>query len=117
MFWTVTSPFIAPPIFSTGGADANFTVMSAPPLKSIPYLSPCCIAMLMKPATVNTSEAIIKGHFLPRKSKFVFLNNSIEPCHAGVLHHVGHQPFEFVPIPGRPPGVPAQVPAPCRPTI
>ena len=27
----------------------------------------------------------MKGHFLPRKSKFVFLNNSIEPYRADVL--------------------------------
>ena len=33
---------------------------------------------LINPAAVSTSEAIIKGHFLPRKSKFVFLNISIK---------------------------------------
>src|SRR5512133_3570391 len=108
MLWTETSPFIALRICSTGGSEANFTVMRAPPLKSIPYLSPPCIAILAKPATVNTSEAIMKGHFLPRKSKFVFLNNSIETCHAGVVHYVGHQPFEFVPDFGHPPEVPTQ---------
>src|SRR3954451_14551964 len=37
----------------------------------------------------------MKGHFLPRKSKFVFLNNSIETCHAGVVHYLGHQPFSI----------------------
>ncbi len=85
----MTSPWmsgecdIAARILSSGGVEANFTVMRAPPLKSIPYLSPPCIAMLMNPAAVNTSEAMINGHFLPRKSKFVFLNNSIELCHAG----------------------------------
>jgi hypothetical protein len=26
----------------------------------------------------------MNGHFLPRKSKSVFLNNCIDPCQAGV---------------------------------
>ena len=43
--------------------------------------------MLANPATVSTSEATMNGHFLPRKSKFVFLNNSIEPCRAGAYQN------------------------------
>src|SRR5438874_13586309 len=83
----------------------------------MPYLSPPLAIMLPNPATVNTSEAIIKGHFLPRKSKFVFLNNSIETCHAGVLHYVGHQPFQIVPVSGFPPRVPAHLPATAGPAL
>ena len=33
----------------------------------------------MNPAAVTTSDAVMNGHFHFRKSKFVFLNNSIEP--------------------------------------
>src|SRR3989442_7121121 len=80
-FCTVTSPAIlldtAVRISSIGGLPANFTVMSVPPLKSIPYKGPPFRARLTKPATVSTSDAMMNGHFLPRKSKFVFLNNSI----------------------------------------
>src|SRR6266542_6836124 len=69
-------------ILSSGGGPANFTYIIAPPLKSIPYLIPPFMAMLINPAAVSTREAMMNGHFLPRKSKFVFLNNSIRmlPC-------------------------------------
>src|SRR5437762_11067419 len=40
--------------------------------------------ILINPAAVNTSDRPMKGHFLPRKSKLVFLNNSIEPVTAGL---------------------------------
>src|SRR5580765_334070 len=42
------------------------------------------IPILINPAAVNTSDKPMKGHFLPRKSKLVFLNNSIEPVTAGL---------------------------------
>ena len=40
--------------------------------------------ILINPAADNTSDKPMKGHFLPRKSKLVFLNNSIEPVTAGL---------------------------------
>src|SRR5580704_4826446 len=40
--------------------------------------------ILIHPAAVNTSDKPMKGHFLPRKSNLVFLNNSIEPVTAGL---------------------------------
>jgi hypothetical protein len=49
----------------------------------MPYLRPPFMAILASPATVKMSDAPINGHFLPRKSNFVFLNNSIEPVTAG----------------------------------
>src|SRR6185369_7057354 len=42
------------------------------------------IPILINPAADNTSDKPMKGHFLPRKSKLVFLNNSIEPVTAGL---------------------------------
>src|SRR6266536_4353674 len=69
-------------ILSSGGGPENFTYIIAPPRKSIPYLIPPFMAILISPAAVSTREAMMNGHFLPRKSKFVFLNNSIRmlPC-------------------------------------
>src|SRR5260370_41686380 len=49
-------------IFSTGGGPLNFTYIIAPPLKSIPYLIPPFMAMLVTPATVSTRDAIMNGH-------------------------------------------------------
>ena len=46
----------------------------------MPYFGPPFTPKLTKPAAVNTSEAMMKGHLYPRKSKFVFLNNSIYHC-------------------------------------
>src|SRR5262245_28509633 len=43
----------------------------------MPYRGPPFIAKLPIPSAVSTSEAMMNGHFLPRKSKFVFLNNSM----------------------------------------
>src|SRR5579862_3127433 len=40
--------------------------------------------ILINPATDKASDSPMKGHFLPRKSKLVFLNNSIEPVTAGL---------------------------------
>jgi hypothetical protein len=37
------------------------------------------MAKLTIPAAVRISEAMMKGHFLPRKSKFVFLKSSMNP--------------------------------------
>jgi hypothetical protein len=36
------------------------------------------MAMLAMPATESTREAVMKGHLLPRKSKLVFLNISMQ---------------------------------------
>ena len=55
-------------ISSSGGSALNFSFISAPPLKSIPYVGPPCIARLISPAAVKIKEAIMNGHFLPRKS-------------------------------------------------
>jgi hypothetical protein len=38
------------------------------------------MARLINPATERMIDAIMNGHFFPRKSKFVFLNNSIRHC-------------------------------------
>src|SRR3954462_9191690 len=94
-------------IFSRSGFWSNLTVIRAPPLKSIPNLTPPCIRILANPATVSTSEAIMNGHFLPRKSKFVFLNNSIEPCRTGSVDKLDSGPLPFVPLPAR--GLDAQL--------
>src|ERR1700683_304345 len=51
-----------------------------PPLNSMPYRGPPFIARLPRPNTVRINEAIMNGHFFPRKSKLVFLNNSIDHC-------------------------------------
>src|ERR1039458_7580022 len=75
-------------IWSSGGVDANSTVIRAPPRKSMPYFRPPLTIMLVMPATERISEAMMKGHFFPRKSKSVFLNNSIEPRRAGALYYL-----------------------------
>ena len=70
--WTLTSPLtlssMAARILLSSGGLANFTWISVPSLKSMPYLRPPLAMMLVTPATLSTSEAMIKGHFLPRKS-------------------------------------------------
>src|ERR1035437_9666951 len=85
-------------IWSSGGVDANSTVIKAPPRKSMPYFRPPLTTTLVMPATERISEAMIKGHFFPRKSKSVFLNNCIEPCRAGALYNLGHRLFQYVPV-------------------
>jgi hypothetical protein len=55
--------------------------------------------MLIHPAAVNTSDKPMKGHFLPRKSKLVFLNNSIEPATAGLEYQTPACIQKFPPIP------------------
>jgi hypothetical protein len=55
-------------ILFSGGAEVNFTVINTPSLKSIPYLRPPFAAILPSPAAVNINEAMMNGHFLPRKS-------------------------------------------------
>src|SRR5438270_3880097 len=84
-------------IFSMGGGPAHFTIMIAPPLKSIPYFTPPCSAILNNPATESTREAPMKGHFHFRKSKFVFLNISMEPCRAGCLFELDTGLSKIVP--------------------
>src|SRR4029079_10143986 len=69
-----------------------------PPLKSIPYRIPFT-PILINPATVNKSETPMNGHFLPRKSKLVFLNNSIEPVTAGLECQTPACIQKFPPIP------------------
>jgi hypothetical protein len=69
----------------------------------------------MNPAAVTTSDAVMNGHFHLKKSKFVFLNNSIEPVLPAsrwlssrwfYTHQpIGHQPLpESSLLPPRPAG-------------
>jgi hypothetical protein len=46
----------------------------------------------------------MKGHFLPRKSKLVFLNNSIEPVTAGLEFQTPARHQKFPPKPQNDPG-------------
>src|ERR1700733_10333166 len=56
-------------------------------------------AILINPAADSTSDNPMKGHFLPRKSKLVFLNNSIEPVTAGLECQTPACIQKFPPIP------------------
>ena len=103
-------------ICCTGGSWAKRSDIWAPPLKSIPYCMPFT-AILIHPAAVNTSDKPMNGHFLPRKSKLVFLNNSIEPVTAGLEYQTPACIQKFPPLHILPIRAPAKQTSGFRKTI
>src|SRR3984957_16056860 len=85
-------------IFPIGGGPSHRISVWVPPLKSMPYNSPCCATMLPSPATIRASDGSMNHHFLPRKLHSTFLKSSMghllnrvcesstDPCPQGRTH-------------------------------